>query len=101
MASRNDLRKAHSRDGREAPVSWTDEYMDHASAKPPGHGSHGDQDTRGNETSRDESGANPAARGTGAEDSLGVTAGTFGFCRAGFPGLLHQCGGQPARSGEI
>ena len=61
----------------------------------------GNQDTRGNETSRHESGANPATRGTGTADSLGVTAGAFGFRRAGLPGLLHQCGGQSSRSGEI
>jgi hypothetical protein len=31
-----------------------------------------------NETPRDESGANPAARGASAEDSFGVAAGAFG-----------------------
>ncbi len=101
MASRDDLRKAYSRDGREAPVSGVDEHLDHASAKPPRHGSHRNQDAGRNEASRHKPGANPATRGAGTADSLGVTAGAFSFCRASLPGFLHQCGGQPARGGEI
>src|SRR6266852_938899 len=94
MASRDDLRKAYSRYGREAPVSGVDEYLDHASAKPPRHGSHRNQHACGHEASRHKPGANPATRGAGTADSLRVTAGAFVFRRTGLPGLLHKCGGQ-------
>src|SRR5258706_1003717 len=101
MASRDDLRKAHSRDGREAPVSWADEHVDHAGTKPSRYGSHRDQDTGGNETPRDESGANPAARGTGTADFVRAATGALGFRREGLPRLLHQRGGQSSGSCEI
>ena len=39
-------------DGREAPVSGTDEYLDHAGAKPSRHGADRNQDTGWNETAR-------------------------------------------------
>ena len=97
----DDLRKAHSRDGREAPVSGVDQHLDHARTKSAGHGADGNQNARGNENSRHQPGANPAARGASPADSLGVAAGAFGFRRAGLAGLLHQCRGKPSRSGEI
>ena len=47
VAAGNDVRKAHSGDGREAAVSRSLEHVDHASAEPPGHGTHRNQDTLG------------------------------------------------------
>ena len=101
MALRDDLRKAHSRNGREAPVSGADEHLDHASAKPSRHGAHRNQDAGGNETSGPEPGTDSATRGAGTTNPHGFTAGPFRFRGASVAGLLHQRGGQPRGGGEV
>ena len=62
--------------------------------KPPRHGLDWNQDAGWDKAARHESGANSAARGTGAADSFGAVASAFGLCRAGLARLLRQCRGE-------
>ncbi len=61
MAAGDDLRKAHSRNGRETPVSWVVQHLDHAGRKPPRYGTNWYQDASRFEDSGAESGGHPAS----------------------------------------
>ena len=56
MAPGNDLRKADLGNGRQTPVPWLDQHMDHADRESSRHGAHRNQDAGGHQDSRPEPG---------------------------------------------
>src|SRR6266581_7903845 len=98
MAAGDDLRKAHSRDGRETPVSWVVQYLDHASREPSRYGIDRYQDAYRFEDSGAESGGRPTGWRAGTADPLGDSGDAFHLRGTCFARFLSQRRSEPRGS---
>src|SRR5260370_23641814 len=92
MACRDDLRKAHSTDGRKAPVSRALEYMDDARRKPFGHGTDRYQDAAGHEGAGTKCRRHSATGVANSECTVWTAGDEVNLRRKGCAGLLRQRG---------
>ena len=72
MAHRDDVRKTHPADGRQAPVSGPLEYLDDAGREPAGHGTDGHQDTSWSQSAGPGRKRHPATRVADPECASGL-----------------------------
>jgi multidrug efflux pump subunit AcrB len=101
MAGRHDLRKAHSGDGCEAPVSGALEHLDHARRKPARHGADRHQDAAPDENPGAEPRRYPAGARAGSTHSVFASRRAVCLCRARQPRLLRKYRGQPHRGSAV
>src|SRR5258708_34609739 len=101
MAAGDDLRKAHSRNGRETTVSWVVQHLDHAGRKSPRYGTNWYQDASRFEDSGAESGGHPASWRAGTADPLSDSGDALHLRGTRFARLLSQRRSEPCRSGSL
>ena len=97
----HDLRKADSRDGREASIPRADEYLDDAGTKSSRYGADRHQDARWPQDSRAECRGYSASGRSVAAGSRRDSGTPFHLRRTRRRGLLYKRGNQPPRSSTL